>query len=210
MNKPFFYTIAIIILLTGISSKGNCQSQMTMTTCKNKLFENYLNKFNLYSLPIKTDTITNYSGNKVTLEEFNCFIKDSSDTFWKYRLYSDNSKSFFEYRPLCKFKIGDKIGLLCACFYFDDDMTKDRGDVFLSIFDSKGTKISHLPSISGGRFDNFASDILFDEINCKAIITENYHIEITCNIYSWEDEKEHISKKYYHITNEGKIEEIVK
>jgi len=34
MNKPFFYTIAIIILLTGISSKGNCQSQMTMTTMK--------------------------------------------------------------------------------------------------------------------------------------------------------------------------------
>ena len=35
MNKPFFQTIAMIILLTGISGKGICQSQMTMITAPN-------------------------------------------------------------------------------------------------------------------------------------------------------------------------------
>jgi len=180
----------------------------TLTHCQNKLFDDYFNKFSLYSLPLKTDTITNYSGNKVTLEEFNTFIANSKDTFWKYRLNSNDSKSFFEYRPLCKFQIGNNIGLLCACFYFDDDMTKEKEEVLLSVFDSNGNKISYLSSISGGKFDNFVSDTLFDEINYYAIITEDFHIEIICNTYCWRDEKEHISKKDYHITDEGEIEEV--
>ena len=174
----------------------------TLASCQNKLFENYLDKFDLCSLPIKTDAIAISSGNNVTLEEFNLFVKGSKDSFWEYRPYSIGLESFFEYIPLCRFKIGNKIGLLCACFYFDDDITKNRSRIILFVFDTQGYKISYLP-IAGNKFDNFASDILFDEINCSAIITENYYIEITCNIYRWKDEKMHVKKRYYSITNEG-------
>ena len=101
----------------------------------------------------------------------------------------------------------DKIGLLYSRSYFDNDMTKEKTDIVLSIYDLKGSKVSYL-SIAGSRFDNFVSDIKFDEVSYKARITENYNIEITYSTYCWKDEKEHIIKNHYSITSEGKIIEI--
>jgi hypothetical protein len=179
--------------------------------CQYKLFENYFNKFKLCSLPINSDSIIKeYSNtqNSITLEEFDYFIKDSNEVFWKYELYSNNAIHFFEYHPLCKFEMGkDKIGLLYSRSYFDNDMTKEKTDIVLSIYDLKGSKVSYL-SIAGSRFDNFVSDIKFDEVSYKARITENYNIEITYSTYCWKDEKEHIIKNHYSITSEGKIIEI--
>jgi hypothetical protein len=193
MKKYLLFNVFIILAIPAI--------------CQYKLFETYSNKFKSCPLPINSDNTKKYSDTKncITLEEFNYFVKDSNDKFWKYELYFNNAKYFFEYHPLCKFEINkDKIVLLYSRSYFDNDMTKERTDIILSIYDQKGNKVSYL-SIAGNQFDNFASDILFDEIRYSAVITDNYDIEITYNVYAWKDEKDHINKKYYYITNEGLI-----
>jgi len=181
--------------------------------CQDNLWINFIHKFETCSLPIFTDTISfkylNTQNNKniISLEEFNYFIKDSCETFWKYRTYDQNQKSFFEYDALCKFAIDqDKTGIILTRNYFDDDESKEKGDYLLYIFDSKGNKLSYLP-IGGERNDNFVSDIHFDQIAYNSTIYKNYSIEMKTEAYLWKDGKDgkaHISKKYYKI-EDGKI-----
>ena len=170
-------------------------------------FVEYLNKYEWCSLPISTDSIIKkYSdvGTGISTKEFNTFIKDDIGDFWRYQLFAENKKHFFEYIPTCKFKISEEIiGLLCCCFYYDEDITKERVEVILFIYD-KARKISFM-SIAGSRFDNFVSDIVFDEIRYRATIGIDKNIEIIYSIYSGNNIKEKIIKKYYHITDEGDI-----
>lgn len=180
-------------------------------SCQNRSFENFSGKFRECTLPISTDSIiANYieKRNIITLTEFNSFIKSQKDLYWQYKQYSDNNTSFFEYYPLCRFKIkGQLIGFLYHRAYWNDDETKNRTDVVLSIYDRKGNQISSLP-ISGNRFDNFVSTINFDEIQYRATIQFNYEIEILYSTYCWKEEQENTIKKYYHITDSGEIVEL--
>ena len=176
--------------------------------CQNtNLFEEYFNKYEWCSLPISTDSmIMKYGdvGNSLSFEEFNTFIKDDIGDFWRYRLFVDNQKQFFEYIPTCKFKITEElIGLLCCCFYYDDDIRKERVEVILFIYD-KTHKISSM-TIAGNRFDNFVSDIVFDEIRFRATILAEKNIAIDYEIYNGKEEKEQIEKKCYYINKKGEI-----
>lgn len=182
--------------------------QICSAYCQNiNLFEEYFNKYEWCSLPISTDSIImKYGdvGNSVSLEEFNTFIKDDAGDFWKYQLFADNKKHFFEYIPTCKFKISEElIGFLCCCFYYDDDIRNERVEVILFIY-NKTHKISSI-SIAGSRFDNFVSDIVFDEIRFRATILAEKNIVIENQIYYGKEKKEQIKKKCYQINKEGQI-----
>lgn len=181
---------------------------ITSSYCQNiNIFEEYFNKYEWCSLPISTDSIIMKYGNKgncMSFKEFNTFIKEDIGEFWQYQLFLDNKKHFFEYIPTCKFKITEElIGLVCCCFYYDDDITKERTEVVLFIYD-KINKISSM-SIAGSRFDNFVSDIVFDEIRFKASIYAEKIIVIDYEIYYGKEKKEQIEKKCYIIDKEGQI-----
>jgi hypothetical protein len=197
--------IHLIALLLQFSILGSCQNT--------DLFDNYLNKFTQCNLPInlKTVVIDKNQKQNITQKEFNSFVKSDTLQFWQYIMYDSKAHPniFFEYNTLIKFDINDMlIGVIHLQSYFNSDITKERYETVLTVFNKQSNKLSSL-SIAGFYNDNFQSDIKFDEIDYTAIISSEYEIEITYDIYKYDPlPPKSTYKKYYQITNDGKIEEI--
>jgi hypothetical protein len=133
----------------------NCNSQN-----KEYLFDQYIKKFKIHSLPITDEIINrnNLAANNpcnITKQEFDSFVKNDNNKFWIYRMYSKQQPDYFNYVAGLKFNLKDNVDLIALIYfraYLPDDIADIKSEEILSIFNKNGHLVSSMPI--GGSYDD--------------------------------------------------------
>lgn len=166
-------------------------------------FKKFLNSFLECSFPLNTDLYFNelniYANNScdISQHEFNSFLIDPDDTFWKYEIYNESEDYYYNYVKACRLNISEKfLGILYFRSYYCDNLDEEKSELIMSIFNKKGSMISSLP-IAGGYGDG---------ITFSSIIHNEKKIEVNYIKYDLETVKK--TSKTFEITEDGEIKNI--